>query len=188
MKLSLPKIGLLVVMVAILVGVAVGVTLALMSSSDAVEFPKEFKFGAATASYQIEGGWNADGKSPSIWDTVTQNKPGYIFDNSTGNVAADSYHMVDKDIEALENIGVSKNLIPSTNVVNKNNSMRVDRILIAVLSLSQFEVYRFSIAWTRIIPDGSKINMKGIEYYGNLIDKLLARNIEPLVTIYHWGN
>jgi hypothetical protein len=107
MKWSLPKVALLVVMVAILAGVAVGVTLILLNSSDAVEFPKEFKFGAATASYQIEGGWNEDGKTPSIWDTVTQTMPGYIFDNSTGNVAADSYHMVDKDIEALENIGVS---------------------------------------------------------------------------------
>lgn len=106
MKWSLPKIALLVVMVAILAGVAVGVTLLLLSSN-AVEFPKEFKFGAASASYQIEGGWNEDGKSPNIWDTVTQTMPGYIFDNSTGNVAADSYHMVDKDIQALDNIKVS---------------------------------------------------------------------------------
>jgi hypothetical protein len=107
MKWSLPKIALLVVMVAILAGVAVGVTLILINSSNAVEFPQEFKFGAASASYQIEGGWDEDGKSPNIWDTVTK-VPGYIFDNSSGDVAADSYHMVDKDVDALVDIGVSR--------------------------------------------------------------------------------
>ena len=106
MKWSLPKIALLVVMLGILAGVAVGVTLLLINSSNAVEFPQEFKFGAASASYQIEGGWDEDGKSPNIWDTVTK-VPGYIFDNSSGDVAADSYHMVDKDVDALVDIGVS---------------------------------------------------------------------------------
>lgn len=69
-------------------------------------FSNDFKFGASSASYQIEGGWNEDGKTPSIWDTVAHDRPGFIVDNSTGDVAADSYHMYDKDIEALSNIGV----------------------------------------------------------------------------------
>lgn len=108
MKFTPAKIGILVVMFGILVGVAVGVTLLLINNSDAeVIFPGDFKFGAASASYQIEGGWNEDGKSPNIWDTVTHNYPNYTKDGLNGDVAADSYHMVDKDIAALENIGVS---------------------------------------------------------------------------------
>lgn len=47
-------------------------------------------------------------------------------------------------------------------------------------------MYRFSIAWTRILPDATRPNAKGIEYYSNLIDELIANNIEPLVTIFHW--
>ena len=70
-------------------------------------FPSNFKFGAASASYQIEGGWNEDGKSPNIWDTVTHNDPGFTVDRYNGDVAADSYHMYQKDIDALNNIGVS---------------------------------------------------------------------------------
>lgn len=50
----------------------------------------------------------------------------------------------------------------------------------------QFKVYRFSISWARILPDGSKLNMKGIEFYSKFIDRLLEEGIEPLVTIYHW--
>ena len=49
------------------------------------------------------------------------------------------------------------------------------------------KTYRFSIAWTRIIPDGDgEINPKGIEFYNKVIDKLIENNIEPFVTLYHF--
>ncbi|CAH0438813.1 glycoside hydrolase family 1 protein [Clostridium neonatale] len=49
------------------------------------------------------------------------------------------------------------------------------------------KTYRFSIAWTRIIPDGDgEINQKGIDFYNNVINKLVENNIEPFVTLYHF--
>jgi 6-phospho-beta-glucosidase len=50
-----------------------------------------------------------------------------------------------------------------------------------------FKAYRFSIAWTRIIPNGTgEVNLKGIEFYSNLINELIKYNIEPIVTMYHF--
>ena len=72
-------------------------------------FSNEFKFGAASAAYQIEGGWNEGGKSPSIWDTFTHEHPELIVDGSNGDVSADSYHFHEKDVEALKQSGVNKN-------------------------------------------------------------------------------
>jgi len=46
--------------------------------------------------------------------------------------------------------------------------------------------YRFSLSWSRIIPEEGKINEKGIAFYNSLIDELIKNNIEPIVTLYHW--
>ncbi|CAG9765661.1 unnamed protein product [Ceutorhynchus assimilis] len=50
------------------------------------------------------------------------------------------------------------------------------------------KIYRFSISWSRILPDGTtnKINQAGVDYYSNLLKELEANNIEPLVSLYHW--
>lgn len=70
-------------------------------------FPDNFSFGASTAAYQIEGGWNADGKVPSIWDSLTHFHKEMIVDHRNADVGPDSYHFYKKDIESLKFIGVS---------------------------------------------------------------------------------
>src|SRR5699024_12367473 len=58
---------------------------------------------------------------------------------------------------------------------------------IALLEEMGFKAYRFSVAWTRIYPDGfSEINEKGIEFYNKLIDELLFYNIKPILTMFHF--
>lgn len=58
---------------------------------------------------------------------------------------------------------------------------------IALMKAHGVKAYRFSLAWTRIIPDGDgEVNPKGLEYYSGLVDKLIAAGIEPMVTLYHW--
>lgn len=58
---------------------------------------------------------------------------------------------------------------------------------VALLAEMGFKAYRFSIAWTRIYPQGTgELNPKGLEFYSNLIDELLKYNIEPIVTMYHF--
>lgn len=68
-------------------------------------FPDQFKWGAATASYQIEGAVNEDGRGPSIWDTFVHTS-GKIDDNSTGDVACDFYHKYEEDINKMKDLGI----------------------------------------------------------------------------------
>jgi beta-glucosidase len=65
-----------------------------------VRFPQGFHWGAATASYQIEGAWQADGKGESIWDRFAHT-PGRIKGGHTGDVACDSYHRYAEDVALL---------------------------------------------------------------------------------------
>ena len=68
-------------------------------------FPKDFLWGAATASYQIEGAWNEDGKGESIWDRFAHT-PGTIYENQNGDIACDHYHRYEEDVELMAKIGL----------------------------------------------------------------------------------
>ncbi|WP_010206271.1 GH1 family beta-glucosidase [Salinibacterium sp. PAMC 21357] len=119
-----------------------------------LEFPSNFLIGSATASYQIEGAVDEDGRGPSIWDTFSAT-PGNIVNGDTGAIADDHYHRLESDLDLMASLGL--------------------------------EAYRFSIAWPRIQPLGSgEANQAGLEFYGRLVDGLIARGIRPIATLYHW--
>jgi beta-glucosidase len=118
------------------------------------QFPKNFYFGSATAAYQIEGGWDADGKGPSIWDVFVR-KPGKIKNSDSGDVACNTYHDFQTDIDIMADL--------------------------------QMNAYRFSVAWSRVLPQGKgQVNAKGLDYYQRLVDALLEKNISPFITMFHW--
>lgn len=119
-----------------------------------IEFSNEIKWGAATASYQIEGAAHEDGRSPSIWDTFSHT-PGNVKNGDHGDDACNSYHQYKEDVQHLKDLGV--------------------------------DMYRFSISWSRVMPEGTgALNPKGIAYYKNLIEELINHDIEPMITLYHW--
>jgi beta-glucosidase len=68
-------------------------------------FPPGFHWGAATASYQIEGAWQADGKGESIWDRFAHT-PGKVKHGHTGDVACDSYHRFREDVSLMKEMGL----------------------------------------------------------------------------------
>ena len=67
-------------------------------------FPDGFLWGTATASYQIEGAWNEDGKGESIWDRFVHT-PGKIKNGDTGDVALDHYHRYKEDVLLIKSLG-----------------------------------------------------------------------------------
>ncbi|KOU25394.1 beta-glucosidase [Streptomyces sp. WM6372] len=69
-------------------------------------FPAGFRWGTATAAYQIEGAATLHGRTPSIWDTFSHT-PGKVLHGDTGDTAADHYHRVAEDVALLKRLGVS---------------------------------------------------------------------------------
>ncbi len=120
-----------------------------------MKIKKDFYWGTATSSYQIEGAYDVDGKGISVWDTFSS-KSGKIKNNENGNIACNHYNLWEKDIELLKNLGVNS--------------------------------YRFSISWPRIFPSitSKNPNLKGIDFYQRLVDKLLENDIKPFITLNHW--
>jgi beta-glucosidase len=119
-----------------------------------VKFPASFKWGTATAAYQIEGAWNQEGRGPSIWDDFSHT-PGKISDSSNGDTACDHYRLWKEDVGLMKKMNL--------------------------------DAYRFSLSWSRMMPEGrGRLNEKGISFYDRLIDELLAKKIDPFVTLYHW--
>lgn len=68
-------------------------------------FPRGFLWGAATASYQVEGAVHEDGRRPGIWDTFSRT-PGKVLHGHTGDVSVDQYHRYQEDVQLLRELGV----------------------------------------------------------------------------------
>ncbi|GAA2459274.1 GH1 family beta-glucosidase [Streptomyces lavendulocolor] len=69
-------------------------------------FPARFRWGTATAAYQIEGAADEDGRTPSIWDTFSRT-PGKVRNGDTGDIAADHYHRMAEDVALMKDLGVT---------------------------------------------------------------------------------
>ena len=78
---------------------------ALARVPEAARFPDGFLWGCSTASYQIEGAADADGRSPSVWDTFSRT-PGKVLNGDTGDVACDHYHRWPEDVELMARAGM----------------------------------------------------------------------------------
>ena len=58
---------------------------------------------------------------------------------------------------------------------------------VALMASLGLKAYRFSVSWSRILPEGTgRVNQKGLDFYSRLVDELLSKGIEPLLTLYHW--
>jgi beta-glucosidase len=79
---------------------------AAVEAGEALTFPPDFWWGAATAAYQIEGAVAADGRSPSIWDTFAAT-PGKVEHGDTGEEAADHYRRYPQDVAMMAELGLS---------------------------------------------------------------------------------
>jgi beta-glucosidase len=117
-------------------------------------FPSDFLWGAATASYQIEGAAHEDGRGESVWDRFCAT-PGKVRNGDSGEQACDFYHRYPQDVVLMRELGI--------------------------------DAFRFSIAWPRVLPTGrGPINQAGLDFYDRLVDELLAHEIEPFATLFHW--
>jgi beta-glucosidase len=76
-----------------------------VDSGGAIEFPRGFVWGAATAAYQIEGAAHEDGRGLSIWDTFSHT-PGNVRNGDTGDMAADHYHRYREDVALMADLGL----------------------------------------------------------------------------------
>ena len=126
-----------------------------------MSFRKDFVWGAATAAYQIEGAAYEDGRGESVWDVHC--------------------HDTRKNPEGKQNI-----LDGETGDVSCDFYHHYEEDIQRMKNMG-LKAFRFSISWSRVLPDGTgRVNEKGLQFYSDLVDALLEAEIEPWVTLFHW--
>lgn len=142
------------------------------------QFPEGFLWGGATAANQYEGGWKEGGKGISVSDCARHHLDIDVTDYKAHN------SITTKDIEeALKSTDDS--LYPKRHGAEGYSHYKEDIALFAEMG---FKVYRLSIAWSRIFPNGDdkEPNEAGLKYYDDVFDECLKYGIQPLVTMSHY--
>ena len=143
------------------------------------EFPKNFLWGGATAANQLEGGSNEGGKGLSVADV-------YTFDSSSSkDTWLDQWMMMThKQVNEAMN-PKSEKFYPKRQGNDFYHHFKEDIKLFGEMG---FKVYRMSIAWTRIYPNGDELkpNEEGLKFYDEVFDECLKYGIEPMVSLSHY--
>lgn len=128
-------------------------------------FSDDFLWGGATSANQCEGAWREDGKGVSTADICTGGKRGQS--------------------KKITPILKEENFYPSHDAIRNYEHFKEDIKLFAEMG---FKCYRFSIAWSRIFPNGDEQepNEAGLRHYDSVIDECRKYGIEPLITISHY--
>ena len=126
------------------------------------EFPKNFLWGGAIAANQAEGAYDVDGKGLSIADCFSH---GIKYE---------------ADIPPVEG-----KFYPSHEAIDFYHHYKED---LALMQEMGFKVFRTSINWARIFPNGDEAqpNEQGLQFYDDLFDEMLRRGMQPLVTLSHY--
>lgn len=128
--------------------------------TNAFSFPDGFLWGGATAANQVEGAYNQGGKGLSIQDTMPKGIMAPPVDGPTpDNLKLEAVDFYHRYAEDI-----------------------------ALFAEMGFKTYRFSIAWSRIFPNGDETepNEEGLAFYDRVLDELEKHGIEPLITLSHY--
>lgn len=151
-------------------------------------FPKDFLWGGATAANQYEGGWNEGGKGVSTSDCCTRGsrtRPREVtYKTKDGKI--ETQMMFALEAPAGATFGSYEGYdYPSYQATDFYHHYKEDIALFAEMG---FKMFRLSINWTRIYPNGydEQPNEEGLKFYDNVFDELNKYGIEPLVTLSHY--
>ncbi|MEE0154393.1 MAG: 6-phospho-beta-glucosidase [Agathobaculum butyriciproducens] len=127
--------------------------------------PENFLWGGAVAAHQLEGGWDADGRGPSVSDVLTAGAYGVPRRITDGVMEGENY--------------------PNHRGIDFFHTYKDD---IALFAKMGFKCFRTSISWSRIFPKGDEAepNEAGLKFYDDMFDTLLRYGIEPVITLSHF--
>lgn len=159
-------------------------------------FPKNFYWGAAAASYQIEGAWKEDGKGLSVWDVVS-NETDFVYEGQTGNIACDHYNRYEKDVQIMREIGLKAyrlslswpRIFPEgTGRINQKGLDFYDRLIESLLenNIEPFvTLFHWDYPWELFLKGGwlNPDSPKWFEEYANLVAERFVDRIKYWITI-----
>ena len=130
-----------------------------------MSLPENFLWGGAVAAHQLEGGWDQDGRGPSVSDVLTAGTVSERRRITDGVVAEESY--------------------PNHKGIDFYHTYKDDIALFAELG---FKCFRTSISWSRIFPNGDELvpNEAGLAFYDDMFDTMHKYGIEPVITLSHF--
>ncbi len=159
--------------------------------TDTLTFPADFTWGAAAASYQVEGATRVDGRGPSVWDMFCR-APGRVWEGHTGDVACDHYHRWKEDVALMKSIGLKAyrlsiawpRVMPAgTGAVNARGLAFYDQLVDGLLEAGVepwVTLFHWDLPYDLYLR-GGWLNRDSVNWFGDYAD-VVARKLSDRVS------